>query len=184
MMLDLDEAAAALKAGQIIAHPTEGVFGLAADAANEAAVRALLDLKKRPEEKGFIVMADSLTRIKPWLKPLSEDEEAKIMNATEGDYRYTWIVPISEQCPRYLSGQFESLAIRITSHPLAHSLCERFGGAIVSTSANISREAPLKSAEAIVDVFKSDIAGVLAGSVGTLSRSTRIDDLKTGQRIR
>src|SRR5699024_9346399 len=82
MMLDLDEAAAALKAGQIIAHPTEGVFGLAADAANEAAVRALLDLKKRPEEKGFIVMADSLARIKPWLKPLSEDEEAKIMNAT------------------------------------------------------------------------------------------------------
>lgn len=183
-LLSYEEAAAALKNGEVIAYPTEGVYGFAADAMNQEAVEKLLNMKARSSSKGFIVMSASLPQLAPLIKPLSADEATVILESLRGGFRYTWIVPCVESCPEYLRGQFSTLAVRITNHSDALALCELMPVGVVSTSANLHKEAPLETPEAIMEVFGNQIAGVMQGAVGGLSSSTRIVHLKSGDIIR
>lgn len=177
-------AASALKSGALIAYPTEGVYGLAADATNATAVQKVLALKARPESKGFIVMASTFEQLIPFIKPLDAKDKTRILESLRGGYRFTWIVPASAHCPTYLRGEFETLAIRITSHPDAKALCDAMEGPIVSTSANLHKGEPLASPKAILDVFGDKLAGVMEGEVGGLSSPTRIVELESGRVIR
>ncbi len=183
-LLTHEAAASALKLGALIAYPTEGVYGLSADAHNPEAVKRVMALKERPESKGFIVMAANFEQLMPFILPLTEAEKAKILGEYRGGFRYTWIVPASSKCPSYLRGEFHSLAIRITNHPDAKKLCELMGSAIVSTSANIHNGPPLQSPEEIDALFGKSLAGVMEGEVGGLSTPTRIVELKSGRVIR
>ena len=144
-LLSYEEAAAALKQGQVIAYPTEGVYGFAADAMNEAAVENVLSLKGRSASKGFIVMAASLEKLSPLIKPLTAMQTATLLESKRGGFRYTWIVPAQDHCPEYLRGQFTTLAVRVTNHPDARALCDLMPVGVVSTSANLHKEAPLFS---------------------------------------
>ncbi len=183
-LLSYEEAAAALKQGQVIAYPTEGVYGFAADAMNEAAVENVLSLKGRSASKGFIVMAASLEKLSPLIKPLTAMQRETLLKSKRGGFRYTWIVPAKDHCPEYLRGQFTTLAVRVTNHPDASALCDLMPVGVVSTSANLHKEAPLESPEAIMDVFGDRIAGVMVGKIGGLSSPTRIVHLETGAVIR
>ena len=69
----------ALKQGQVIAYPTEAVFGLGCDPWNADAVIALLDLKRRSIEKGFILVASSFDQVESLLEPLSEKAQASTL---------------------------------------------------------------------------------------------------------
>ncbi len=183
-LLSYDEAASALQNGEVIAYPTEGVYGLAADAMNESAVRRLLAIKQRASSKGFIVMSASLEKLYSLIEPLNPVEVAEILESYRGGFRYTWIVPAKESVPYYLRGDFSTLAIRVTNHPDALALCERMSVGVVSTSANLHQEAPLMSPDAIMEVFGIEIAGVMIGEVGGLSSPTRIVNLKTKAIVR
>lgn len=183
-LLSYEEAATALKNGEIIAYPTEGVYGFAADAMNAKAVEAVLSLKGRSAAKGFIVMAASLDKLSTLIKPLTAREQQTILESQRGGFRYTWIVPALEACPEYLRGQFTTLAVRITNHPDAFALCDLMPVGVVSTSANLHKEAPLETPEAIMAIFGDRIAGVMEGSVGGLSSPTRIVHLESGEIIR
>lgn len=183
-LLSYEEAAAALQNGDVIAYPTEGVYGFAADAMNEEAVERLLGIKGRSASKGFIVMAASLQNLAPLITPLSDIESATILGNLRGGFRSTWIVPAKDECPAYLKGQFTTLAIRITNHEDALALCDLMPVGVVSTSCNLHKEEPLKTPEAIIEVFGAQITGVMQGSVGGLSTPTRIIDLRSGDIIR
>lgn len=183
-LLSYSEAANALKNGEIVAYPTEGVYGFAADAMNPTAVKDVLSLKDRSESKGFIVMAASLEKLSPLVKPLTAEQSQILLESQRGGFRYTWIVPAKDDCPGYLRGQFTTLAIRVTNHPDALALCELMPVGVVSTSANLHKEAPLETPEAIMEVFGDRIAGVMTGKVGGLSSSTRIVHLESGEIIR
>ncbi len=180
-MIDVIEGAAYLKQGQIIAYPTEAVFGLGCCPFNESALSDLVALKARSPQKGMILIASSLRQILPFidLSKVPEENLQKIILTWPGPY--TWVFPVSNQVSSLIKGKFETVAVRVTAHPIAKALCEAFGGALVSTSANISAQEPVKTAQEASDLFQDMIAGIVQGEVGDSLKPTTITDAITWQ---
>lgn len=177
-----DAAVAALRRGGIVAYPTEAVYGLGCDPANAAAVARLLDLKQRPRSKGLILIAADEAALQPWLAPLDAATGARIRPTWPGPT--TWLLPAADDCPEILRGEHETLAVRVTAHPVAAALCQAWGGALVSTSANLSGGAPVRDADAARALFGTDVDAVVEGAVGGRDRPTPIRDARTGRTLR
>ncbi|NOR70927.1 MAG: tRNA threonylcarbamoyladenosine biosynthesis protein RimN, partial [Methylomarinum sp.] len=109
-------AAQKIQAGEVIAYPTEAVYGLGCDPLNEEAVLNLLALKKRSIDKGLILIASSLTQLEPYLQ-LNDEIRSKVQATWPGPV--TWIIPAQTWVPQWLTGQHSSLAVRVTAHPIA-----------------------------------------------------------------
>jgi L-threonylcarbamoyladenylate synthase len=178
---DLNTAIEQLKAGKVIAYPTEAVYGLGCDPLNEQAVMHLLDIKQRPIEKGLILIAASLAQIEPYLL-LNDEILARITPTWPG--AITWVIPAQANAPNWLTGAHNTLAVRITAHPIAQQLCACYGGAIVSTSANATTEPAMKTAEQVLSVFADSDIFILDGKVGEFAQETAIYDAVTGKRFR
>jgi L-threonylcarbamoyladenylate synthase len=93
-------------------------------------------------------------------------------------------MPAYNHVPKWLRGQSDKVAVRITAHPVASELCRRAGCAIVSTSANVSGQAPARSADAVRRMFGAEIDFVLDGPLGDSDRPTEIRDAITGKVVR
>jgi L-threonylcarbamoyladenylate synthase len=168
-----------LQQGGVIAYPTEAVFGLGCDPLNETAVMRLLSLKQRPIDKGLILIAADLSQVADLLLPLSLQQQ-KHTQASET----TWIFPAKRTAPKWITGRFNSIAVRITQHPPIKQLCQLVGFALVSTSANLSGQAPAKSAKEVLLQFNDRLDGVLDQEVGMLLKPTEIRDSLSGQVVR
>ena len=166
--------------GNILAHPSESVWGLGVDPLNEAALNKLIALKGRPPKHGFIVIASSWMQLEDWLTPLNEQEKAILNEPTK--HPISWIIPIQKKLPKTLTGDRDSLACRVTKHPPLKKLCEHFGP-MVSTSANPHGETPAKSSLQISMYFGEQVA-ILDGPLGSETRPSRIIDLKSSTIIR
>ena len=177
-----DRAVAALRRGGIIAYPTEAVYGLGCDPANAAAVARLLDLKQRPQRKGLILIAADEAALQPWLVPIDVTTEARIGPTWPGPT--TWLLPTAADCPEFLRGEHETLAVRVTAHPIAAALCRAWGGALVSTSANRSGGEPVRDAASARELFGAGVDAMVEGAVGDLDRPTPIRDARTGRTLR
>lgn len=175
-------AARVLAAGGVVAYPTEAVYGLGCDPRDFDAVARLLALKRRPARKGVILIAASLAQLEPWILPLDAAARARIGDGWPGPH--TWLVPCRAQVPRWLRGAHDTLAVRVTAHPLAAALCRAFGGAIVSTSANRAGRPPARSALAVRARLGGEVDCVLNGALGGAARPTEIRDLATGALVR
>lgn len=179
-----DEAATLLRAGRVIAYPTEGVWGLGCDPRNEAAVLKLLAIKERPVEKGMILIAADLKQLRPWLSldALPVDRLAEALGSWPGPH--TWILPASADAPRWITGEHDGIAVRISAHPPVIALCNAFGGPLVSTSANLSgRPAPRERDEFDPELL-ARIDGITTGETGGLQRPTPIRDARSGAVLR
>lgn len=180
--LDLEPACRALAAGGIVAYPTEAVFGLGCDPASEAAVMRLLTLKQRPASKGLILIAHELAALAPWLAPLDDLMRARVEPTWPG--AATWLLPAAPDVPAHVRGQHDTLAVRVTAHPIAAALCRAWGGPLVSTSANRAGDAPARDADRVRQIFGDDVAIVVDGPLGGLDRPTPIRDGRTGRTVR
>jgi L-threonylcarbamoyladenylate synthase len=170
-----------LQQGAIVAYPTEAVFGLGCDPQDEQAVMRLLAIKQRPVEKGLILIASRWEQLQPYLQPVDVEVRARLEETWPGPV--TWLLPARPQTPAWLRGRHQSLAVRVTAHPLAAALCDAFGGAIVSTSANASGRPPARTAlQARLRCPGVDL--ILAGATGGRKRPSEIRDAYTGERIR
>ncbi len=178
----LSEAARALRRGGIVAYPTEAVYGLGCDPLNPETVLRLLALKRRPVEKGLILIASEMEQLFPYLGELSAALERQVRATWPGPV--TWLLPVPDAVPRWLRGDHDSLAVRITAHPLAAELCQTFGGAIVSTSANIGGRPPARSPLTVQRVFDGGVDAILHAPLGGLDRPTEIRDGRSGRVIR
>ena len=167
-----------LKNGGIIAYPTEAVFGLGCDPDNLDAVSRLLLIKKRPANKGLILIASDWEQLIPYLQPLMPEQIAALMATWPGPV--TWLIPARESISPLLKGDHTTLAVRITAHPIACALCQQFGKPIVSTSANYSDALPCRAANEVARIFKTDIDYIVQGKTGGLARPTEIRDLLSG----
>lgn len=179
---DLSHAARALRQGGIIAYPTEAVFGLGCDPLNEAAVDKLLKLKQRSRGQGLILIAAEFAQLQHLLRPLSNDIMQRVLRAWPGPI--TWLMPALDEAPVWLRGRFDTLAVRITAHPIAAQLCREAGMAIVSSSANVTGQSPAKSADAVRSAFGAEIDVILDGPLGGSDRPTEIRDALTGVTVR
>ena len=178
----LRAAARAVRAGGIIAYPTEAVFGLGCDPRDERAVLRLLALKRRPARKGLILIAADFAQIEPFLEPLSPADQSRLAATWPGPH--TWLIPARPATPRWLRGRHDTLAVRVTAHPLAAALCRICGHPLVSTSANLSGRPPARTALAVRRQLGRHLDHILPGPTGGAAKPTEIRELRSGKRVR
>lgn len=178
----LHTAARCIRKGGIVAYPTEAVFGLGCDPANPLAVAKLLALKNRPWQKGLILLATNLQQLEPWLQTLSDNCLQQLNKSWPGPS--TWLLPASSSCPDWLTGTHDTLAVRISAHPLVRRLCDILDAPVVSTSANRSGQRPARSVLEVRLRFGTDIDFLLPGALGDRKQPTGIRDLASGKLIR
>lgn len=183
MLLSIDQAAEALLAEAVIAYPTEAVYGLGCDPMSEAAVARIWQLKQRSAAMGLILIASDWQQLAPYVAELSDEQHQQMMAIWPGPH--TWIVPAQATTPAWLTGGRDSIAVRITEHAPSRALCDAFAGALVSTSANLHGQPPLRDALAAQKAFQSEgFAGVMQGALGGYSQPTSIRDLRSGEWVR
>jgi L-threonylcarbamoyladenylate synthase len=181
-LLDTAEAVEQLRTGHVIAYPTEAVYGLGCDPANESAVRKLLSLKGRQASAGLVLIASEYSQLQPWIADIDESLIKKAMQTWPGPV--TWLFPRAAGVPDYVAGNHDTIAIRITAHEPSRELCTAFGSALVSTSANHTADRPARSVEEVNDYFGHNIKGILTGPLGGAENPSEIRDLISGNIIR
>jgi L-threonylcarbamoyladenylate synthase len=178
----IKRAAAILHQGGIVAYPSEGVWGLGCDPANGEAVQRLLALKQRAWHKGLILIAASFEQVRPYIAMPSAEVMKRVHATWPGPV--TWLLPARESTPTWLRGMHRGLAVRITAHPLAAALCSRFGGAVVSTSANLTGRPAARRRLQVQRDFGIDIDYIVPGKLGDRRQPTEIREAQTGAVIR
>ncbi len=176
MIIDVSEALGrcveALTMGGTIIYPTETLYGIGADYTNARAVASVRALKRRPLEKNFNVIVDSIDTARRYFV-VTRDVEKLVAAFMPGPL--TLIVENKE------SG---TTAFRISSHPFARELCKRFKKPIVSTTVNMSCEQPLSKIHEISAAFDDRVAVIVdAGDLPTAQPST-VFDVATRQLFR
>lgn len=183
-LLSIPEAATALQTGGVIAYPTEAVWGLGCDPRDEQAVLRLLAIKQRAVDKGLILIASHLEQLRPFLNlaAVPADNLATVLASWPG--AHTWVMPASAAAPRWITGTHHGIAVRITAHPLVIELCNAYGGALVSTSANRAGQPAALLRETLDPLVLEGVDGVVVGETGGLGAPTTIRDALTGAAIR
>ncbi len=178
----LRQAAHTVCAGGVIAYPTETVYGLGCDPMNQTAVEHLLALKNRPVDKGLILIACDIEQLTPYIRIDSQALRSKI---TQQQHRpTTWVCPTHPDIPSWLTGQHNSVAIRITQHPASRRLCELSQRAIVSTSANPSGLTPAHNALRVRQYFSLQVDYLLHARLNIHAQPSRIINLIDNSIIR
>lgn len=131
---DVERAAAAIRAGGLVAVPTETVYGLAADAANADAVARIFEVKGRPVGHPLIVHLANPNDLDTWSD--HPNDAARTLAATAWPGPLTLIVPRSDTVSSVVTGGRESVGLRVPAHPMAHALLEAAGTAVAAPSAN------------------------------------------------
>jgi L-threonylcarbamoyladenylate synthase len=158
---DLEAAVDALRDGELVAFPTETVYGLGANASNPAAVRKVFELKGRPPSHPVIVHIDQQKYLKRWVRELTPEAEKLAEAFWPGPL--TLVLPRSESVHDEVTGGQDSVAIRIPSHPMARQLLDAFGGGIAAPSANRYGRLSATRAEHVQDEFGDAVKVVLDG---------------------
>jgi L-threonylcarbamoyladenylate synthase len=182
--VDADAAARHLRRGGVIAYPTEAVWGLGCDPRDEAATLRLLALKQREVDKGLILIAANEAQLAPFVDFESLDEAQRATVRASWPGPNTWIVPASNGAPGWITGEHDGIAVRVTAHPGVIALCEAFGGAIVSTSANRAGLPAAAAFDALDPAIVAGVDAVLQGETGGLGRPSAIRDARDGRRLR
>jgi L-threonylcarbamoyladenylate synthase len=180
----IDEAAALLRDGGVLAYPTEAVFGLGCDPHDREAFEQLFALKQRPPTQGVLLIGATFDDVEGYIDrtAVPADILRQVLESWPGPN--TWIFPRSAEVPGWVAGAHAGIALRVTAHAPAAALCRAFGGALVSTSANPHGQPPARSARTVIDYFGDDLDGVLDAPLGEQERPTVIRDALTGAIIR
>jgi len=166
----------------VIAYPTEAVWGLGCDPYSYSAVAKILNLKNRPERKGLILIACNWQQFAPFTEGLTSSQLARLQQSNNKPT--TWLIPHNGAAPKWIVGDHDTLAVRVSSHPLAASLCQLFGGPIVSTSANPQGLSEATEALKVRRYFGRAVDGITPGTVGKASAPSEIRHLLTDRVIR
>lgn len=177
-MSSLTEIINSLQQEQVVAYPTEAVFGLGCNPHSELGVQRLLALKQRPVEKGLILIAPTIDLLLPFIDTtrLTEGEWQRFF--APSPYAITWIMPAKHDVPNYLTGTFHTIAVRICRVPAVIQICNAVGFALTSTSANLTGLAPCRTAEEVRTQFGVHFP-VLEAQTGGAENPSEIRDIFT-----
>lgn len=165
----LDEAARLLKAGELVAIPTETVYGLAANALDGNAVKNIFVAKGRPQDNPLIVHiaeTDDILRLVKILMSAPARSPRHIGPAL------TMILPKSDIIPDEVCAGLDTVAVRMPSHPIAHEIIKKCGFPLAAPSANTSGKPSPTTAAHVMNDMDGKIAAVVDGgscSVGVES---------------
>jgi L-threonylcarbamoyladenylate synthase len=180
LLEQINAAVHAIKQGKVIAYPTEAVYGLGADPTQESAVTKLYQLKKRDPSKGCIIVAANWDMVKHFTKPIPNYEQ--VFASWPG--HVTWVFPASNIAPCLVQNHNNTIAIRISAHPIIQKLCTQLNAPIISTSANIQNEAPATNAAEVIKIFGSDVEVVIDAELGQNNSISTIKNALDGTVIR
>lgn len=184
LQLAPSEAFEVIENGGVIAYPTEAVFGLGCDPDNEQAIEKLLKVKKRPWEKGLILVASEFSQLSPYLDATQLTQKQLEFAFSKWPGPFTFIMPIKAGTSKLLSGTFNSLAVRVSSHPGIQQICNQLGKPLVSTSANLSGQEPALNVAEVIEQFEHSIEAVITGELGSESKPSTIIDAISGTILR
>ncbi|MBV8665717.1 MAG: threonylcarbamoyl-AMP synthase [Burkholderiaceae bacterium] len=172
------DAARALEAGQLVAFPTETVYGLGADAENPAAVARIYAAKGRPSNHPVIVHVAPEADIGYWAASVPDDARKLIAAFWPGPL--TLILPRAEHIPDAVSGGQDSIGLRCPAHPVAQALLREFKkgkGGVAAPSANKFGRISPTTAQHVRDEFGSELQYVLDGGQSQVGIESTIVDL-------
>lgn len=179
MKIFISQAADILLGGGVVACPTEGVYGLSCMPDDQRALSRLLLIKRREPSRGLILIAANRAQLDGWIDP-----QGKRIPDPDPSHPTTWIVKAAPGVSPLVRGDRDSLAVRITTNPVACELCEAVGSPIVSTSANVSGEPPARNRFVLRRKFRGRADYVVPGDCGPAKGPSEIRDLHTGEVIR
>ncbi len=139
----------------MIAYPTEYCYGLGCDPRNRRAVQKLLKLKRRPQHKGLILIAGKFQKLSSYLQPLTANEQDILRR--DGAQAITYLMPAKPNVPRWLRGAHDTLAVRLTAHRQAATLCNALNMTLVSTSANRGGQRPARTDKECLRLFGKQV---------------------------
>lgn len=180
--LAIRRAAALVRAGGVIAYPTEAVWGLGCDPLDSEAVARILAIKERPASMGLILIAAGMAQLEPWIEPVSHEVEARVAATWPGPV--TWVFPAQPWVPFWVHGGRGSLAVRVSAHAQCAALCREVGHPVVSTSANRSGHPPARTAAQVRRWLGNDLDFILGGATSGRARPSEIRDALTGRAFR
>jgi len=180
-MLDgeIERAVSVLRAGGLVAFPTETVYGLGADASNPAAVRRIFEAKGRPATHPVIVHLADAVQIANWAREVPEAARRLARRFWPGPL--TVVLRRSSEVSSVVTGGQDTVALRVPSHPVALQLLARFGGGIAAPSANRHGRVSATTAEHVRREFGAAVDCVLDGGAAEVGIESTIVDLSGGQ---
>lgn len=177
-MTEIGRAVAALRAGELVAFPTETVYGLGADAANSAAVAKIFAAKGRPADHPLIVHLPDVSHLSRWASDIPE--AAYRVAATFWPGPLTLILKRHPTVLDAITGGQDTVGLRVPSHPLALQLLQAFDGGIAAPSANRFGHVSPTTAAHVRQEFGADVAVVLDGGPCAVGIESTILDLSGG----
>lgn len=164
-----------LRAGGVVALPTETVYGLAADVGNPDAIARIYAIKGRPADHPLIVHVHDAGALDGYVAAVTPQLRALAERFWPGPL--TVIVARGPRTPRFVTGGQDTVAVRIPAHPLAHEILRAFGGALAAPSANRFGRISPTSAEHVRADLGSDVDLVVDGGPARIGVESTIVDL-------
>ena len=174
---DIRTAVQTLRQGGLILYPTDTIWGIGCDAANEEAVRRIFQLKKREDSKAMICLVDSADRMQRYLRQVPDVAWDLVEYA---DKPLTLILDGAVNLAPSLIAEDGSIGLRVTRENISHELCYRFERAVVSTSANISGEPSPACFDEISEEIKQGVDYIMRSRQNDLSKSKPSQIIKLG----
>ena len=178
MRPDIERAVALLRAGDLVAFPTETVYGLGADAANPAAVAKIFAAKGRPADHPLIVHLPGASHLARWAREVPP--EAERLAAAFWPGPLTLILKRQANVPDAVTGGQDTVGLRVPSHPLALELLQAFDGGIAAPSANRFGRISPTSAAHVREELGERVPLVLDGGACPVGIESTILDLSRG----
>jgi L-threonylcarbamoyladenylate synthase len=173
--IDIAKASQLLSDGELVAIPTETVYGLAADASNISAINKIFEVKKRPQTHPLILHLASVDQLSDWAIDIPRDVNILA--------KHFWPGPMSLLLKKHphvlneITGGSNKICIRIPNHPVTFSLLKVFNNGVVAPSANLFGRVSPTSAKHVLDDLDGKISGILDGGQCEVGLESTIIDL-------
>ena len=171
----IDQAVQLLRAGRLVAFPTETVYGLGADATNADAVRAIFDVKGRPSTNPLIVHVADIETAQKYTAGWSD--AAQTLAAAWWPGPLTLVLPKHPSIVDETTAGLQTVGLRVPDHPLALELLRAFGGAVAAPSANRSNHLSPTTADHVRDDLGDRVDLVLDGGPCKVGIESTVLDL-------
>lgn len=170
----LNDIAATLREGEVVAFPTETVYGLGADATNASAVAKIFEAKGRPQDNPLIAHVANKDELQKYVRSYPAYVDQLIDAFSPGPI--TYILPSNGVCAANVTAGLDTIGVRIPSHPVARAILQTCGFPVAAPSANISGKPSPTTAEHVQGDLSGKIAGIVdGGQTGVGMESTIVD---------
>jgi L-threonylcarbamoyladenylate synthase len=166
---------------QVVACPTESVYGLGCSPFDQEAVDKILAWKNKGSSKGLIVVAACFSQVADWCEPVDAKKMQRIEASWPGPT--SWIFPASNKAPSAaVCVATNTIAVRVSDHSVLCQMAHHFGP-MISTSANWAGLPPARTVAQVKQYFP-ELACIVAGDLGKASKPSAIYDVATGKCLR